>query len=535
MRENTPTVGAQRYGALAIPATLPDRLLFAAALAAVAVFAAVQFWPPLNGDVSAILYFAQRMLAGDRLYVDLIDVNPPVVFWLSLVPAWMSAHGGIAIGTAFALFVIGLVALSLRLAAPAAAALFRDRPLALAFSPLLALFVLLVMPAHNFGQREHLMVILALPYLALAGQRLAGLPAATGLAAAIGAVAAVGFCIKPYFGLTPLLVELLLAWRLGLSRWARRAELWSLAVTAALLVLAVVLVTPAYLDEMVPLIGRQYVTVGLQPVLQVLGDEDRWILEGGLVLLTAAALLRRDSAAQPFACLTIAGLIAAMLQGKGWDYHLLPAWAALVLGSGLVLLPAVERLFRAAEPRPLASAAALFALMLGLHVAVQPPFAAQRGYPKSLASRLESVLLREAAGQPVLWLSSSIYPQFPVVLYGKSRMAMRFMNLWVLDSVYRAEPSGREREIYRLPKDMKPDERLVFGEVAEALARGRPALLLVAPASEEVGFAGQPFDYIEYFSRHPAFAEALESYEEIAPVGAIRIFRRRPPAPEEAP
>src|SRR5271170_7627711 len=46
--------------------------------------------PPLDGDVAAILDFAVRMVDGERLYVDLVDVNPPLIFWLNLAPAWIA-------------------------------------------------------------------------------------------------------------------------------------------------------------------------------------------------------------------------------------------------------------------------------------------------------------------------------------------------------------------------------------------------------------------------------------------------------------
>ena len=47
--------------------------------------------PPLNQDVAGVLQFSQRWLAGERLYVDLIDVNPPLIFVLNLIPAAIAA------------------------------------------------------------------------------------------------------------------------------------------------------------------------------------------------------------------------------------------------------------------------------------------------------------------------------------------------------------------------------------------------------------------------------------------------------------
>ena len=58
-----------------LPALLPALLFVPMVLA-----------PPLNHDVAAVLQFSQRWLAGEHLYSDLIDVNPPLIFVLNLIP-----------------------------------------------------------------------------------------------------------------------------------------------------------------------------------------------------------------------------------------------------------------------------------------------------------------------------------------------------------------------------------------------------------------------------------------------------------------
>src|SRR5450631_2566114 len=53
------------------------------------VFAAVMFVAlrsPLKDDIAWLLYVARRWMAGKELYVDLIEVNPPLIIWLSAVP-----------------------------------------------------------------------------------------------------------------------------------------------------------------------------------------------------------------------------------------------------------------------------------------------------------------------------------------------------------------------------------------------------------------------------------------------------------------
>jgi len=50
------------------------------ALALVAVLATLeQAAMPFNSDASCLLAFTQRMLHGERLYRDLLEINPPLI------------------------------------------------------------------------------------------------------------------------------------------------------------------------------------------------------------------------------------------------------------------------------------------------------------------------------------------------------------------------------------------------------------------------------------------------------------------------
>jgi hypothetical protein len=79
----TPSHSAPPAGSATTPLAAPvarARLLRALALAPAAAFLLMVLAPPLNHDVAAILNFAERWIAGERLYRDLIDVNPPLIF-----------------------------------------------------------------------------------------------------------------------------------------------------------------------------------------------------------------------------------------------------------------------------------------------------------------------------------------------------------------------------------------------------------------------------------------------------------------------
>src|ERR1700755_2216058 len=77
----------------------------------VVLFAALR--SPLKDDIAWLLYVARRWMAGRELYVDVIEVNPPLIVWLSSIPLsvarWLDVNpqfvaipavGAIALGCA---------------------------------------------------------------------------------------------------------------------------------------------------------------------------------------------------------------------------------------------------------------------------------------------------------------------------------------------------------------------------------------------------------------------------------------------------
>ena len=54
---------------------------------------AVLLAAPLNSDSAYNIMVGRRLLDGERLYVHVMDFNPPLIFWLMTIPA--------AIGRAF--------------------------------------------------------------------------------------------------------------------------------------------------------------------------------------------------------------------------------------------------------------------------------------------------------------------------------------------------------------------------------------------------------------------------------------------------
>lgn len=486
------------------------------------------FFPPLNHDAALILDVAARWLNGARLYVDVIDVNPPLIFLLSTVPELLFRATGLADSTlwftalvlALAAGSLGLSARVLRTAPDLAGPVGRQLLL-----PLLA-FLLLVYPDDMFGQREHLMHIAAAPYLIAAAARSCGAVPPRTLLLPVMLLAGIGFALKPHFLLAPALIELLIACMQRRIRW-RDSALFALAFGPLLQAGLVLFATPAYLSDIVPLGLRLYAEQ----------RDAMWGVATGSLIGPAIILVLPLAAMSMFfpalrlqrmaALYSIAGLLSAVLQAKGWAYQALPASAGSIFLLFISLAAVIERhAIVDRRPRAATSIAAMLMLACYYHVfATALPFQPQRGYAGSDTRRLEEIVRHNAFDGRLLIISPGVLPHFPMVNYTGVRLTGRFESMWLLQGAY-AECSGPER--YRAPSRMTADEKRIFDGLPLDFAHDRPSLVIIDRDAGIPVCDGQAFDYLEYFGRHSLFAAAIQEYEEIAGFDRYRIFRRQP-------
>jgi hypothetical protein len=485
--------------------------------------------PPLNHDVAAVLSFSQRWFAGERLYADLIDVNPPLIYVLNLIPAVMEAATGLdaVICLQLCLVAFGALAWALSLRVRERAAEGAAERAFLDVLPGIFLFG----AGYDFGQREHLMVVAALPYLLSAALRQRGRRPRAGVA--IGVLAAIGFALKPHFLAVPALVELaVLVSRLNaapLRTTLRDPVPGSMAAVWALYLLSLPLVFPDYLNVIVPLVWDYYLD---------LGDATPWniflkprmatvlVLLAPLLWITARTALRPGQELPRTLCLAALGaLAAAVAQHKGWSYHIVPIE---LLAGALAAVLAARWLDRAGAVSGRAQAARIAGVLGGL---IQL-YSVSNGelpwkeldYSTSDVAGLTQLLQAEAEGERVLVLSPGISPIFPALNYAHARLTLRTMNMWLLEGAYHAcLPDGRR---YREVWEMGRPEFFVYRTVAEDFARAPPAVVLV-DKQPGIPWCGEEFDFIAYFSRHQLFAEVWSHYQQTAQWGRYLVFTRK--------
>ena len=178
---------------------LPFALILAAAMA-------VRHFVGANTDVSWEITLSERILDGQRLYTDLIELNPPASTFLYLPAVALARALGLAPEIVVDALVLTGALVSLAIAAGDIVRRYRlldSRQSATAAA--LALAALTILPAQTFGEREHVALIAVLPALALLIARADGVrPLLWHCLVAGAGMPRVTICIKPHFALAQL-------------------------------------------------------------------------------------------------------------------------------------------------------------------------------------------------------------------------------------------------------------------------------------------------------------------------------------------
>lgn len=508
--------------------------------------------PPLNHDVAVILAISDRWLGGERMYVDMIDVNPPLIFMLNLIPAAVSRLLSTQDTQALVLCVLALALWSSvvswrmfpTLTEPAA------RSQHMIFLPLV-LFLAVVYPGEMYAQREHLMLLGAVPYVMLAAARFDGLKVPRGRLISIAIVAGLGFALKPHFLAIPLLVEVYLLASRGWRKTLTDTVPWILLGVLVAYVAAAWFVTPDYFTSVLPLIFDSYEEIGGTNPLHVLYGRLLAPFMLMMIPLTIGAFLLRLSPLTRMAGLAaLGGAVAGVAQAKGWPYHLLPAQVMTLLLTVLVICQGIDKLLgerlaadRASPLMPVLSMAplrltvgALMLMLFCLAGATRTTFYDQLNFDNSQAGKLLKLVKKYAQGQPVMIISPGIYPHFPVLNYANARLAMRFQTIWPLQGAY--ESCRPEEARYHDVDKMPPMEQLLRRAVSEDFVKYHPALVVMDKNPGIRLCGGREFDLTEYFLSIPAFAEEWKNYDIVAQFDRYVLFKRKAPgdiAPTEEP
>jgi hypothetical protein len=378
---------------------------------------------------------------------------------------------------------------------------------------------------HDLGEREHLMVLLCLPFASAVANRAGFRAQPAALRTYITLLAAIGCFLKPHYAAMPFLL-------LGAAAWARRS--WE---PLRSLEMRVVLLAAAANAALVTLLYPDWFTVArwAADLCQGYGRErglDQQALfqaKGISVVVPALAsqvlIYWRVRAVRPLLGPFLLGAgyfcLAYAAQQKGWYYHFIPvilfAWAGQMLALPVCVTAPIR------EGRLLGGVAAAVLLVLAVTAT-----AASRGMPTAGdLGGLPRILAAEPAGEYVYVFSWELSPFLPAVPLAGLNWASRYSSLWPLCEFARAELGGsadaaRLERAYQAP---------LAAAVSEDFERRHPGLVIVDRT--------EPFDSLAFLLADRRFAALWQGYVEIGSVKLrdgppLYTLYRRIPAPPAA-
>ncbi|HLJ00843.1 MAG TPA: hypothetical protein VKT76_14090 [Bradyrhizobium sp.] len=388
---------------------------------------------PFNVDVSWWLTVSERMLDGQRLYVDILETNPPMaglVYWLGVVIAR-------ALGLRAEVVTDGLIFLLIAASLTMTWHILRYSSLhgRLASGALAAWTAVLlgILPMYDFGQREHLALVAILPALAvyiLRGNRDRVTTTAVLIA---GLSAAITMNFKPYFAVAVGFCILGAAAQARDWRVVFAPENWIAAALVGLYVVCIFIFYPEYFTVIYPLVRDVYLLLKV-PLLAlfVTSAMALWVIAVIVVLVLQNRQPKPDAAAFVVLAASSGFAIAFFIQGKGWGYHAYPMVALVLLAAGFAISAIDSQQVRSKRLR--------FAAML----AVTAIFAkACIWFNASVDVRqIEDQIARLGPHPRILMLSAAAVIGHPMVRTLEGTWVSRQEAFWVREIIRRSRMDG---------------------------------------------------------------------------------------------
>lgn len=456
---------------------------------------------PLPSDVSYFVMADGRILDGAVPYVDIMETNPPLAFWMSLPAVWLARILGLSPHIAFVGYVCLAIAGALgltRLVLQSAGETRENTSMVL----LASAAALALAPAEAFGQREHFAALLALPYVAAAVQLAEGRTPRTRLRILIGLLCGVGMAFKPYLLAIPLLVEAFLLWETRAWRNLFRAEIIGMAASVAVYPLLVWQFTPEYFTEILPLALPTYAAfqitfseIALRPA----------VANFLLLMVIAAYFIWRRGAQQRgdwvWVFASLGGFLCYLAQLKGWTYQLLPA-------TILVLIPFLLNVFRS-------TSLVARVVVLGCLGAVMIVGLVTFARNQNLRLAYVDELLTGRKPQRMMALTHDLGVIFPYLETRNIVWASRFQSLWMLPAVSKGLIPVEQQDTIITR---------AAGIVTRDLISWKPDFVIVDRRSDTPTLRGHEIKYIAWFSRSPEFVQAWSSYKLVNANGRLELW-----------
>lgn len=492
------------------PALARSVLLFMGLTAAGIFYSGV----PLNHDPSFLLVATNRWLDGAVLYRDIMEINPPLIFYMT-APAVILSNALHADSTMVFVALVCVAAFGsltwvwhLLSRVPEVPKLSRYLIVITCFA------ALALVPGVEFGQREHLFIVLALPYFFARILRPMGLRIPPAEAALIGLFGLPGFALKPYFVFPALFVTAINIRQERNLRSLYDPDNLVLVIGSLAYVAFVAVHHPEYFSTIIPLGMRVYDAIGFGAYAIIF----RSALPLLVIIAVATLADTSDKIRGTLVALSsvLAGLLCVfVLQRKGWAYHILPFEMMALIAS--IFAIAISRQTLRSMPLHFA----LFAIVPWILLLRVERY--DNAYTTAFYEALKDAE-PDWHGKSLMYLSSDLFSGFPLINKLGADWAGRYPYQWVLAGAVTRIADCRT-DCARFQNMLEFARRT---NVDDLIAREPDVVLIdVRPVKPSFPITTLPFDYLDFLNSDPRFFAIWRHYKKIDSVFNYDIWLRQ--------
>lgn len=474
----------------------------------------------LVGDDSWLLHTTISLLHGGRYNQDFFETNPPMILYLYTPAILINKLFPISLISSFKTYIFAVAIFSIYVCNSLLKQIFAESNNNLRDSILIAIaFSLLLLPAGEFGEREHVMIILSLPYLLLTILRAQN---KTGKLAwgILGVFAGLGFALKPYFLITPLLIEIYLIFKHKKLFFCLRPETIAIALVLIFYVISIVIFTSEYLSQTLPLVNDLYfpgLPIPFWKMLFTIPVASWWLLLACYVINKNIQLYREYD--QVLMLAATGFTISFILQRALWYYHWLPALTMLTL----LLTKMLASHWR--QKKYVSQSILMWVVLIGFSGSGFCFTTFQNIYStvsaKSHINTASVIIKQYANGGPVYFLYSFVNGAYPLIDYSNSSSASRFPGLVYLPGLVKKLANNPD------PKTIKEKQWLIDAVVVD-FYQHTPTLVFIDKQVRLDYFNNQAFNYLKFFSSDPRFAKLFTTcYAHLTDTRDFKVYQNK--------
>lgn len=488
---------------------------------------------PVNPDTSWLIVCAKRLLAQGNYLQDFFEVNPPASIYIYLPVALMAKYLPINILSITQLYIFLTGLLSFTLCAGFINRVFKHQHTLECWLKVTLAWLYWILPAFAFGEREHVAIILIMPYAFSVMAKINQLNFNFTKRIVVSLFAAIGFITKPFFLLCFIFSELFILTKTKKISCLFRLENWLVITITIFYILSIIFITPEYITNVLPFIMDLYYEVVGYSWSVMLHTSALYFY---LLITICYWLIRRYQANKLFTdllfCYSSIFLLIFLIQRTLWFYHAIPLASFLILLNVMLVFDFFHHQFSSLDKYKLIAIFKIcitnfilsFTLLIAMIGSLQLNlYGLEKIYPdQQLKNKL--VLANKINNHAIFYFSSDIWAANPVTNYLNLDSASRFCSLWMLAKLIHLTQAenAKTRQI--------ATEKLNF--VIEATIqdfnRWQPQLVFTVNKGKKL-LSGNTteVDYLALFSKNSAFKKLWKNYQYVGNFGDYSVYSRK--------